>query len=70
MNAQYEKARAIAEAAANGWDKFSDTAGVNWLADQIHRAMVPVPLPDDRSFCKCRIGQCRFLTERCREVEA
>jgi hypothetical protein len=69
MSERYEKARAIAEAAANRWDKFGDTAGVGWLADQIHRAMTPVAQPDDRSLCGCRIGECRFLTERCREVE-
>ncbi|KQP52983.1 hypothetical protein [Methylobacterium sp. Leaf106] len=39
MSEQYEKARAIAEGAANGWDKFSDTAGVARLADQINRAI-------------------------------
>lgn len=69
MSERYEKARAIAEAAANHWDQFSDTAGVGWLAEQIHRAMSPVPSPDDRSLCECRIGDCRFLTQRCREVE-
>lgn len=69
MSERYEKARAIAEAAANRWDQFSDTAGVGWLAEQIHQAIIPVPLPDDRGLCECRIGQCRALTERCREVE-
>ena len=69
MSERYEKARAIAEDAANRWNQFNDTAGVNWLADQIHRAMCPVAQPDDRSLCECLIGQCRFLTERCREVE-
>lgn len=69
MSKQYEKARAIAEAAANHWDKFDDSAGVNWLADQIRAVMSPVGLPDDRGLCECRIGQCRELTERCREID-
>ena len=30
-----EKAYAIAEAAANRWDKFDDRTGVGWLVDQI-----------------------------------
>ncbi|SFM82231.1 hypothetical protein [Methylobacterium pseudosasicola] len=69
MSESYEKARAIAEAAANHWDQFGDTAGVAWLAEQIHRSMSPVAQPDDRGLCECRIGQCRFLTERCREIQ-
>lgn len=39
MIEQYEKARAIAEGAANCWDKFSDTAGIVRLADQINHAI-------------------------------
>lgn len=70
MSERYEKARAIAEAAANHWDKFGDSAGVGWLAEQIHHAISAEAPPSDRDLCSCKIGQCRFLTERCRETEA
>ena len=69
MSARYEKARAIAEAIANRWDKFGDTEGVGWLAEQIHRVMGADTAPDDRGLCTCKIGRCQFLTERCREME-
>lgn len=74
MSDRYEKARAIAEAAANRWNAFGDTAGVNWLTDAImglpaSSASYPPGL-DDRDLCECRIGQCRALTERCRESDA
>lgn len=68
MSERYEKARAIAEAAANRWDQFSDTAGVGWLADQIHQAIAAEAPPNDGDLCQCNIGQCHFLTERCREM--
>lgn len=70
MSDRYEKARAIAEAIANRWDKFGDTEGVGWLAEQIHRVMAAETAPDDRDLCVCKIGQCRFLTERYREMQS
>lgn len=55
----YEKALAIAEAAANRWDKFSDTAGVRWLTDAI---MEFGALPRDDGRCMC--AACRDARER------
>lgn len=57
MSDRYEKARAIAEAAANRWDAFGDTAGINWLTDAIKRMVVapePVP-PDEREQAKAEV---------------
>lgn len=57
MSDRYEKARAIAEAAANRWDAFGDTAGINWLTDAIRRmtaAPEPAP-PDEREQAKSEV---------------
>lgn len=70
MSERYERARAIAEAAANHWDKFGDTAGVQWLAEAINLAIAREAQPADLGLCSCNIGQCHFLTERCREMES
>lgn len=70
MAERYERARAIAEAIATRWDKFGDTAGVQWLAEAINQAIAREAQPADLSLCNCNIGQCRFLTERCREMES
>ncbi|MDV2984187.1 UNVERIFIED_CONTAM: hypothetical protein Q9R58_07720 [Methylobacteriaceae bacterium AG10] len=53
MSKRYEKARAIAEAAANRWDAFGDTAGINWLADAIMGASAD---PDEMSRSDERAG--------------
>lgn len=43
MNELYEKSRAVAEAAASRWERFSDTIGVEWLARQIAELASPQP---------------------------
>lgn len=35
MSEAYEKTRAIAEGAANRWDKFDDAVGIEWLTRSI-----------------------------------
>jgi hypothetical protein len=47
MSARYEKARAIAEAIANRWDKFGDTQGAQWLAERIENAIAAAEPMDD-----------------------
>lgn len=76
MSIHYEKARAIAEAAANGWDKFGDTAGIVWLADAIME-FGALPRDDGRCMCEaCKAAradarpQCDCAIGRCREMEA
>lgn len=53
MNNHYEKARAIAEAAANRWDKFYDSDGILWLADQIRRAIATETPPVGWKNARC-----------------
>ncbi|TXN22074.1 hypothetical protein [Methylobacterium sp. WL19] len=61
MSETYEKARAIAEATANRWEKFDDTAGVQWLADAI---LDFGALPRDDGRCMC--PACKDARERAR----
>lgn len=67
MSERYEKARAIAEAAANRWNAFGDTAGINWLADAIMGLPAEKPFDPDPAFepCDCKIGDCKRITRRC-----
>ena len=68
MSKRYEKARAIAEAIANRWDKFGDMEGVGWLADEINRLTQQPDGPDDpQDPCDCKIGDCKRYTRRCLE---
>jgi len=56
------------EAAANRWDKFSDTAGIVWLADAINRLTQQPDGPEDpQEPCDCNIGDCKRYTRRCLE---
>lgn len=66
---RYEKARAIAEAAANRWNAFGDTAGINWLTDAIMGLPTPKPFnpAEPYELCDCRIGDCVHITRKCRE---
>lgn len=63
MSEIYEKARAIAEAAANGWDKFGDTQGIARLADMIME-FGALPRDDGRCMCAaCRDARGRVEAE-------
>lgn len=47
----------------------ADCYGAGVMTPELAARLRSEAPPDDRGLCECRIGQCRALTERCREVE-